>query len=88
MDNIIKLLVSIIIFILLIYLFAVNCNPIKKIEPWVNYQQLPYGNIQSGAGGDTRPISFYDCPVYRRPLNYPVCHLVDYPYPHCRTDSF
>ena len=70
---------------LLFYFLVSTCEP--KKESWVDYQQLPFGNVQSGAGNyDTQPV-FYEYPVFRKPLNYPVCHLVDYPVPHCRTDS-
>jgi len=83
--NFIIIIVALIMFGLLIYSLIVTCEP--KKEGWVNYQQLPYGNINSGAGDDINPISFYDYPSYRKPLNWPVCHLVDYPIPHCRADS-
>jgi hypothetical protein len=74
------------IFTILIYSLVVNCETVK--ESWVNYKQMPFGNIQTGAGNkDITPLVFYEYPTYRRPYNYPVCHLVDYPIPHCRTDS-
>jgi len=70
------------------------------METWVDYKELPYGNIRTGAGnsgasvgdrstmlGTHNQIQFYEYPIYRRPLNWPVCHLVDYPHPHCRSDS-
>ena len=85
-SNIIIILFTLILFILLINIFVVRCEPIK--ETWVNYKQTPYGNINSGAGDKgVTPLVFYDYPIYRRPYNYPVCHLVDYPLPHCRTNS-
>ena len=44
--------------------------------------------LNSGAGDKgITPLVFYEYPIYRRPYNYPVCHLVDYPVPHCRTNS-
>jgi hypothetical protein len=85
-SNLIIMLVAISIFMLLIYSLVVNCNKVK--EGWVNYKQMPYGNIQTGAGNEgINPLVFYEYPIYRRPYNYPACHLVDYPSPHCRTDS-
>lgn len=79
-------ILSFFLFGILVYSLVVTCD--KKVENWVDYKQLPYGNIQSGAGNnDIRPISFYNIPSYRKPLNYPICHLVDYPIPHCRADS-
>jgi len=80
------ILCTFILFILFINTFIVECKPVK--ENWVNYQQLPYGNIKSGAGNKgITPLVFYEYPIYRQPYNYPVCHLVDYPEPHCRTNS-
>lgn len=96
----------IVIFVILIYSLVISCD--SKKESWVNYQQFPFNNIQTGAGdsyssdsdidSDTynnnykdnsysNPISFYSYPIYRKPLNWPICHLVDYPVPHCRADS-
>jgi hypothetical protein len=85
-SNIIIILFSLILFIFFINIIIVNCDTVK--EPWVNYTQLPYGNINSGAGNKgITPLVFYEHPIYRRPYNYPVCQLVDYPVPHCRTNS-
>ena len=77
-----------------------NNNNNNIMESWVDYKELPYGNIRAGAGnsgasvgdrstmlGTHNQIQFYEYPIYRRPLNWPVCHLVDYPHPHCRSDS-
>lgn len=98
-NNVLIILSSIGLFMLLIYLLVVSCDSVDVNEGWVNYQQLPFGNIQTGAGeyknnrnGNSNdgisPLVFYEYPIYRRPYNYPVCHLVNYPTPHCRTDSF
>lgn len=75
-----------VVFSFLIYSLVISCE--SKKEGWVDYKQFPYGNIQSGAGNENvRPITFYDYTSYRKPLNWPICHLVDYPIPHCRADS-
>ena len=102
-NNVLIMFFAIGLFMLLIYSLVVSCDSIDVKEGWVNYQQLPYGNIQTGAGEYKRksnsnsnsnsndgisPLVFYEYPIYRRPYNYPVCHLVDYPIPHCRTNSF
>ena len=85
-SNILIMVVSLSIFALLIYSLVVRCDSVK--ENWVDYEQLPYGNIKSGAGNNgITSLAFYEYPIYRRPYNYPVCHLVNYPVPHCRTDS-
>jgi len=84
--------ISLLIFGILMWALISTCPPTNSnatIENWVNYQELPYGNIKTGAGNSNniRPLVFYDLPIYRRPYNWPVCHLVDYPVPHCRADS-
>jgi hypothetical protein len=80
------IVISLLIFGLLIWALTSTC-PVNK-EGWVDYEELPYGNVRSGAGNSNiRPLDFYNYPIYRRPLNWPVCHLVDYPVPHCRSDS-
>lgn len=86
MFAIILILVSLVVFGLLIWALTTTC-PVN--ETWVDYQELPYGNVRSGAGNTNgiRPVVFYKYPIYRRPLNWPQCHLVDYPVPHCRSDS-
>ena len=83
--TIIIIIISILAFCFLIWALSSTC-PVN--ESWVDYEELPYGNIRSGSGiNGARPISFYNYPIYRRPLNWPVCHIVDYPVPHCRSDS-
>ena len=91
-SSIASILLLLIVFIIFVYSFSTTCNN-TKTETWVNYQQIPYGNIYTGAGtlnsnakGAT-PVGFYEYTSYRRPYNYPLCHLVDYPIPHCRTNS-
>ena len=88
--SIASILLLLMVFIILVYSLSTTCD---TKETWVNYQQIPYGNIYTGAGtldsnakGAT-PVGFYDYITYRRPYNYPVCHLVDYPIPHCKTNS-
>ncbi len=81
------IIISLILFGLLIWSLTISCP--TNNEGWVNYQDIPYGNMHTGAGNSNsiRPLVFYNNPIYRRPLNWPVCHLVDYPFPHCRSDS-
>ena len=91
MSSWVLILVCIIIFMIFMFLLYTTCttdaNDIR--ESWVVYQYFPYGNVHSGAGNSNgvRPLVFYNYPIYRRPLNWPICHLVDYPVPHCRSDS-
>lgn len=87
MNTILVIIISIVLLGLLVWSLVITC-PKSAVEPWVDYEELPYGNVRSGAGNEgVRPAVFYNYPVYRRPLNWPVCHLVDYPVPHCRSDS-
>ena len=83
---------AVLLFIFLIYSLVVSCKSNK--DGWVNYKEFPFGNINTGAGNYDenndnviRPMSFYNYPIFRKPLNWPICHLVDYPIPHCRSDS-
>jgi hypothetical protein len=90
MQNWIIIIVSLIVFGLLIYALIETCpSNVNVNEGWIDYQDFPYGNVHSGAGNSNgiRPLVFYNNPIYRRPYNWPVCHLVDYPVPHCRSDS-
>ena len=84
-SNFIFMIIALCLLSLLIYYLIITCD--SKKEGWVNYEQLPFGNIKTGAGDNTRSLSFYDYPIYRKPLNWPICHMVDYPIPHCRADS-
>lgn len=90
MHTLVVVIVSLLLFALLIWSLTVTC-PVNQTETWINYQELPFGNIRGGATihniEGIKPLGFYKYPVYRRPLNWPACHLVDYPIPHCRSDS-
>ena len=95
MTAFIIIVLSLCFFMMLIYSITTTC-PINdsEMESWVDYEELPYGNIRTGAGttiantnNTNNKIKFYEYPIYRRPLNWPVCHMVDYPRPHCRSDS-
>ena len=84
-SNILVIIGALCVLGVLLYYIITTCE--SKKEGWVDYQQLPFGNVQSGAGDNTRPLSFYDYPIYRKPLDWPICNLVDYPVPHCRSNS-
>ena len=68
-------LAVILILILLGFLYY-----LRKDENWVNYQQLPLGNIYTSP----EPIVLYRKDRYRKPYMYPVCHPVEYPVKHCQ----
>ena len=85
LSNLFLGIITIIIFVVIIYFLVYSCK--GNTEGWVNYKQRPFGNIYTGSGdAGVRPLVFYDVPRYRRPYNWPVCHLVDYPEPHCQHD--
>ena len=74
------ILIITIMFLLLIYLFLVDCKELEKtVEGWTNYQQLPLGNWYTGFD----PLQFYNVPRYRAPYRFPVCQVKQYPVPHC-----
>ena len=52
-------------------------------EPLVNYQQLPLGNMQSRSYPPNY-LNFYRNDRFRKPYNWPACHMVDYPVRHCK----
>ena len=100
MSAFIIIVLALCFFMMLIYSITATCpinnnnNNDNAIENWVDYKEMPYGNIRTGAGSAMlnttntyNQIKFYEYPIYRRPLNWPACHLVDYPQPHCRSDS-
>lgn len=79
--NIIICVVALILLGLLYYSLFMSNKTVT--EGWVNYKQQPFGNIYTGSGNEgVRPLVFYDVPRFRRPYNWPVRHLVDYPVPH------
>lgn len=69
-------LAVVLILILLGFLYYLR----KEEENWVNYQQLPLGNIYTSS----EPIVLYRKDRYRKPYMYPVCHPVEYPVKHCQ----
>lgn len=74
-------LAFLILCVIVYYLAFVNS---VKNEGWVNYRNIPFNNINTGSGDiELRPLGLYNVPRYRRPYDYPKCHLVDYPIPHC-----
>ena len=52
-------------------------------EPLVNYQEQPLGNIKSCVN-TPNGLKFYRSDRYRKPYNWPSCHMVDYPVRHCK----
>ena len=93
---------AVLLFMLLIYSLVVSCKSNKdgwvnyKEFPFGNIKtgagNYYYKNDENADNDEDniniiRPMSFYNYPIFRKPLNWPICHLVDYPIPHCRSDS-
>lgn len=77
--NLIPLLTALILFVVIITIFKGDCENTK--EGWVNYKNLPFGNIDSGKSS---PLVMYDIPRYRKPYNWPQCFITNHPERHCR----
>lgn len=72
----------------LLYLLVKSMKPAENVEGWVNYNIPPFGFQSTCSGNENvRPAVFYNVPRYRRPYNWPVCHLVDYPNEHCEPNE-
>ena len=67
----------IIIVVLVIAIILLYKQPIQ--ESWKNYRMKPYGEGRTGAN----PLTYYNLPKYRKPYRWPVCHNIEYPFPHC-----
>ena len=74
MEDIVVYLIIAIVLFLIIHTSQKN---FKNYESWINYREEPLGNIQTAYDNNRRDR-------YRKPLNYPACHMVDYPIRHCR----
>ena len=64
------------LLVLITISFKTGCN---KKESWVNYEMVPYGKISTAY---SEPITFYNCPEYRLPYNWPIGIKRSYPVEH------
>ena len=72
--------INLFIIILFIFFLLFNLKKCKEgFNDWSIYQQNPYQNLYTGS----KPLNYYTYNTYRKPLNYPVCHMKDYPLRHC-----
>ncbi len=55
--------------------FKTGCSK----EGWVNYGMVPYGKLSTAY---SEPITFYNCPEYRKPYNWPIGIKRSYPFEH------
>jgi len=68
-------LISLGIIILLFISVKTGCNK----ETWINYRQYPFGQITTAFSD---PTTFYVCPEYRLPYNWPIGVKRSFPEPH------
>lgn len=67
-------------FIILIFIVFILLYKNKEgFTGWKMYQQLPLGNVYTGSN----PLNYYKHKRYRKPYNYPACHMKSYPIQHC-----
>lgn len=69
----------IILFFVIFFLIYYKNKDKEGFNDWKMYQERPYGNVHTGYS----PLTFYERNRYRKPYNYPVCHMKDYPVRHC-----
>ena len=53
----------------------------SQFENWINYREEPLGNIQTSP---SLVNNYYRRDRFRKPYNFPVCQMTDYPVRHCR----
>ena len=78
MENIVVFFLVATVLFLIIHTSQKNFH---NYESWINYREEPLGNIQTAYDNNT---AYYRRDRYRKPLNWPACHMVDYPIRHCR----
>ena len=67
-------------FIILFFLiFLLLYKKEEGFTGWRMYQQRPLNNLYTGSN----PLSYYEHNRYRKPYNYPACHMQEYPIRHC-----
>ena len=80
-DNIeVFILVAIVLF-LIIHITEKNNNHNNQYDTWINYREEPLGNIKTAP---FKLSNYYRRDRYKKPYNYPVCEMTDYPIRHCR----
>lgn len=76
-----------VLFAFAVVVFAVPCNKSASIETWRNYMSYPYGNIRTGSEDRNGSMSFYEIIKYKKPFDYPVTQLIDYPVLHQQNED-
>jgi len=67
-------------FIILVFImFILLYKKQEGFTGWSMYKTKPYNNVSTGSN----PLIYYEHEKYRKPYNYPICHMKDYPIKHC-----
>lgn len=74
-----KLLPVILILVFIYFVIGLRLNKNDEIENWVNYINIPYGEIQTGTN---YPVSYYERKEYRKPYRWPLGIKQSYPVDH------
>ena len=72
--------VFILVATVLFLIIHISQKNFDNYESWINYREEPLGNIRTMYDYNT---PYYRRDRYRKPLNWPACHMVDYPIRHC-----
>jgi Na+/H+ antiporter NhaC len=73
---------AILIFVLVSFILGFrmrNKASINNQEGWVNYMNLPFGEVKTGVDC---PVSFYERPEYRLPYRWPIGIKTENPVNH------
>lgn len=74
------ILPALLLFITVWFLLGFRVKlPNNNKESWVNYTNIPFGEIRTGKDC---PIAFYERPEYRLPYRYPLGIATSYPVKH------
>jgi hypothetical protein len=74
-----RLLPVILVLVLLYFVLGLQFNRKNNNESWINYMNVPFGEVQTGADC---PVAYYKRIEYRKPYRYPLGIKQSYPFEH------
>lgn len=74
-----KILPIILILVLIYFVFGLRVNRSDNNESWINYINIPYGQISTGSDN---PLNYYKITEYRKPYRWPLGINQSYPINH------
>lgn len=78
-----KILPFLLIFITVYFVLGLrinkNLNNNEKKENWINYINIPFGEVQTGSDCT---VGYYERPEYRKPYRWPLGINQSYPVEH------